>query len=829
MTTINTSNALGAKVLRHLPFNGTEGEIVGGAAVTLGAGGSYVDDPTNSWRLVGSGAATAASLASLNIPSKSNITVRFAGMISSTQAEGSLFGMENWDGAGGGILAIYSATKLTLAVSGHGYGLVKEFPIPSRDVRHVFEMQFEIYAGANQQYARLFVDGPEVTASNSTPFATSNASNTGISSKPIYFLGVPGFTAGKGYMEDFTVFDGLTSAERASLASNPDQIFGGTNTVPTVAAPTVVGTPQVGSPVSYTPGAVTGTPTPVVTQQWTIDGANIDNALDTTYTPVAGDVGKLLAVKQIATNSEGNATGTSAGKAVVAASGGGPAAGTFGLTMTGATYGPGMFGQALTGGYGTVNPSPVPTDKTKDFVILFRFKRGPNGPGVKNTIFSQPGVATVWIDQSGDPQFSCAAGTTNAQFYNFHDDQWHFGNLRFIGNVVELYIDGAGVWGYTLNRMTNAAYNPSAGALVIGAEAGGANPFGGAIDDFSVSLGDYPPASIPDGPTNTKQPGLLAAYSFEGNGSDTAGSNGTLPNGDLIISDLQGQKLTLSGTTYNGVTKGTAWIYPNTAVAGNTAENKSVAMVISGTTWTATFETIVPGSYGSKKMSFFNDAGEGVSLTEAGFVIMGISGGGQLEGSSVGAPLTATLLTLSGASSGLVGAPSTITVGTDNPLLGSEVKTVTLSSPNGTFNPPTVTLNSTTGTQTSQYTPSVPGASTLTAAATGLTSGTRPFMASSPVATPAAISLPLTSDGTTPVGYLANLQYAWFDEALPQNFTAPKLKGNNGIIDGGTFGLVLSGSALGAGQTGFLILTNTNGDAAQNPPALVFAGSVKVQ
>lgn len=83
--------------------------------------------------------------------------------------------------------------------------------------------------------------------------------------------------------------------------------------------PALNGTPTVGAAVGYTSGAVTGSPAPAITQQWTLDDVDIAGATAATYTPVAGDADKLLRVREIATNSQGSASATSAGVAVAAA------------------------------------------------------------------------------------------------------------------------------------------------------------------------------------------------------------------------------------------------------------------------------------------------------------------------------------------------------------------------------------------------------------------------------------------------------------------------------------------------------------------------------
>lgn len=85
-------------------------------------------------------------------------------------------------------------------------------------------------------------------------------------------------------------------------------------------APVINGTPTQGASGGYTTGTFSGVPTPTSSQQWTLNGVDIAGAASTTYTPLAGDVGKTLAVRQIATNASGAASSTSAGVVVAAAS-----------------------------------------------------------------------------------------------------------------------------------------------------------------------------------------------------------------------------------------------------------------------------------------------------------------------------------------------------------------------------------------------------------------------------------------------------------------------------------------------------------------------------
>lgn len=83
--------------------------------------------------------------------------------------------------------------------------------------------------------------------------------------------------------------------------------------------PTITGTAQVGVELTATPGTWTGSPAPTFAYQWQAGGTDIAGAMNATYTPVAGDVGKTLAVVVTASNSQGDTSATSAATAAVIA------------------------------------------------------------------------------------------------------------------------------------------------------------------------------------------------------------------------------------------------------------------------------------------------------------------------------------------------------------------------------------------------------------------------------------------------------------------------------------------------------------------------------
>lgn len=84
-----------------------------------------------------------------------------------------------------------------------------------------------------------------------------------------------------------------------------------------IAAPVILGTPTDGTPTSYVTGTYGGSPTPSVTRQWRLNGVDIGGATGPTYTPVPGDVGGTLTVRETATNASGSVQSTSAGVVVV--------------------------------------------------------------------------------------------------------------------------------------------------------------------------------------------------------------------------------------------------------------------------------------------------------------------------------------------------------------------------------------------------------------------------------------------------------------------------------------------------------------------------------
>lgn len=77
-----------------------------------------------------------------------------------------------------------------------------------------------------------------------------------------------------------------------------------------VSPPSINGTPTQGVAVTATAAVFSGIPTPTVVRSWLVDGVVVATGVST-YTPFAGDVGKQITVREVATNSGGVASSDS--------------------------------------------------------------------------------------------------------------------------------------------------------------------------------------------------------------------------------------------------------------------------------------------------------------------------------------------------------------------------------------------------------------------------------------------------------------------------------------------------------------------------------------
>lgn len=90
------------------------------------------------------------------------------------------------------------------------------------------------------------------------------------------------------------------------------------------------------------------------------------------------------------------------------------------------------------------------------------------------------------------------------------------------------------------------------------------------------------------------------------------------------------------------------------------------------------------------------------------------------------------------------------------------------------------------------------------------------------------ISLQLRDKQGNAVGGLTNLKWAWFDQPDPSQFTAPSEQGAVPSLGvGGVLTIQLTNTALTSGDTGWLVITDSNGNSANIHKA--FSGPVTIQ
>lgn len=266
----------------------------------------------------------------------------------------------------------------------------------------------------------------------------------------------------------------LTSSRRARRRES-------SGTAPSFsAAPSIIGTPLVGTPVSYTPGVVAGLPAPSVTRQWLLNGVAISGATNLTYTPVAGDAGQALSVRETATNVNGSVSSTSATVNVTSV----PA-----FTAAPVILGTPTAGTPVAFTQGTVTGSPTPT-RTRQWLrngvaisgatgttytpveadigtgILSVRETATNSAGAANSTSTAVNVAAaapVWTVAPaiiGTPQVSVATtastGTVTGIPTPTISYQWTLNGSNISGATAATYTPITGDVGGALRRVTTA-------------------------------------------------------------------------------------------------------------------------------------------------------------------------------------------------------------------------------------------------------------------------------------------------------------------------------------------------------------------------------------
>lgn len=209
-----------------------------------------------------------------------------------------------------------------------------------------------------------------------------------------------------------------------------------------------------------------------------------------------------------------------------------------------------------------------------------------------------------------------------------------------------------------------------------------------------------------------------ASLSNIGSISFVATNPATPPTGTVTSTTISGQTVTISGTTTNVPTSGTATL---TATGNGGVTVGPSALTLGTGTFTITFTSVTPGSY-SPTFDVTNSGGTVAGTGASAIRIINIDGGGT-------AVAEASTVLVTGLSTGSIGYGITLTVTTDSVLTGGETESIALSDgASGTFSPSSLSLNSTSTSLTTVYTPvGSAGARTVTATPTGtptITAGT---------------------------------------------------------------------------------------------------------
>ncbi len=115
---------------------------------------------------------------------------------------------------------------------------------------------------------------------------------------------------------------------------------------------------------------------------------------------------------------------------------------------------------------------------------------------------------------------------------------------------------------------------------------------------------------------------------------------------------------------------------------------------------------------------------------------------------------------------------------------------------------------------------------TATSAQDGATTGTATVTVPEAAIT-RTVSIQLVNASNAAQASLTGLKWAWFDQITPDLFTAPTDKGAAETTDSsGNLVIFLANSSKIAGQTGWLIVTNSDGTATQSPAHKAFSGPV---
>ena len=229
-----------------------------------------------------------------------------------------------------------------------------------------------------------------------------------------------------------------------------------------------------------------------------------------------------------------------------------------------------------------------------------------------------------------------------------------------------------------------------------------------------------------------------------------------LPTGTITSQTLNGQILTISGTTTNVPTSGSISIAVGSPANGAVAIG-STALTLGSGTFTVTISGISPGNYSTPSITLTNTGGTGIVTGASSFVINGISGNPIAPAVVPSAPIvtitsqvvTSQSITISG---NVTGSPTsgTIALAVGSPPNGAvAVAPVAVNLGNSTFS---VTINGITpGNYAIPVVSFVNGIGTTTTSTGGTTFTIATQAASAPIVTVSSVTLNAavaTSSGT---------------------------------------------------------------------------------
>jgi Polysaccharide lyase len=249
------------------------------------------------------------------------------------------------------VSAFNPASGSTIYVDNHSFGVAnanRSYSVTKPDTQ---TLAFEVHSGDHwsadlSQHPtntpeRSEIDGYKILYPSGTPVEVSYNFTMGAGAANTS----SGITVGQFHNND------LYSSPPFEIALQPGEKM----TIYLGWLPTISGTAQVGQTLKATTGTWTHNPTSF-TYQWNRAGTAIGGATASAYVPVAADVGNMLTVSVVATNSGGSSTpATSAAtSAVIAASSGVPVD-----TALPTISGTAQVGQTLTATNGTWANSPT--------------------------------------------------------------------------------------------------------------------------------------------------------------------------------------------------------------------------------------------------------------------------------------------------------------------------------------------------------------------------------------------------------------------------------------------------------------------------------------